>query len=81
MAETSSDVILLPEMGASCVGGPPICASGAAALEDEAVCFVFSAIATVKSVSQMKENGESSTLFLTLNTRLSEEEEESNDDS
>ena len=56
MAETSSDAILLPEMGASCMGGPPIWASKAAALEDEATCFVFGAIATVKSVSQMKEN-------------------------
>jgi len=81
MTETSSDAILLLEMGASCLGGPPIWASGEAALEDEAACFVFGIIATVKSVSQMKENGESSKLFITLNTKLGEEKEESNDDS
>ena len=68
-------------MGASCVRGPPIWASKAAALEDEAACFLFGVIATVKLVSQMKESGESSKLFLTLNTKLNEEEEESNDDS
>ena len=50
-------------------------------LEDEAACLVFGAISTVKSVLKMKENGKSFKLFLTLNTRLSREEEESNDDS
>ena len=66
-------------MVASCVGGPPIWASGAIALEDEATCLAFGAIAIVKSMSQMKENGKSSKLFLTLDTSLSEEEEESKD--
>ena len=74
-------MVLLPEMGASYREGPPIWASGATALEDEATCLIFGAITTVKLVSQMKENGENSKLFLTLNTKLSEEEEESNDDS
>jgi len=48
MVETSLDAVLLPKMGASCMGGPLIWASGAAALEDEAACFIFGAIATVK---------------------------------
>ena len=48
--------------------------------EDEATCFVFGAIATLKSVSQMNKMEKRFKLFLTLNTKLSEEEEESNDD-
>ena len=35
-------------MGASCVEGLPIGASGVIALEDEATCLVFGAISTVK---------------------------------
>ena len=46
----------------------------------QAAYFIFGAIATVKLVLEMKKNGESSKLFLTLNTKLNEEEE-SNDDS
>ena len=61
--------------------GPPIWTSRATALEDEAACLVFSAISTVKSVLKMKESGKSFKLFLILDTRLSGEEEESNDDS
>ena len=49
-------------------------------IENEAACLVFGAISTVKSVSKMKENGKSFKLFLTFDTRLSEEEEESNND-
>ena len=56
MAVTSANVILLPEMGASCMEEPPIWISGVIALEDEAACFVFGVMATVKSVSQMKKN-------------------------
>ena len=50
MAETSSDAILLPEIGASCIEEPPIWISGVIALEDEEAGLVFSAISTVKSV-------------------------------
>jgi len=74
-------MILLPEMGASCVEGPPIWASGATTLEDEATCLVFGAILIVKSVLKMKESRKSFKLFLTLDTRLNIEEEESNHDS
>ena len=55
-------------------------ATGAIALEDEATCLAFGAISTVKLVLKMKESGKSFKLFLSLDTRLSEEEEESNDD-
>jgi len=41
-------MVLLPEMGASCVEVPPIGTSGVIALEDEATCLVFGAISTVK---------------------------------
>ena len=81
MTETSSDVVSLPEMGAACVGGPPIWASGAIALKDEEPCLAFGAISTVKLVSKMKESGKSFKLFLSLDTSVSKEEEESNDDS
>ena len=50
MEETSSDAILLPEMGASCVEELPIWISRAIALEDEEGGLVFGAISTVKSV-------------------------------
>jgi len=50
MEETSSDAILLPEMGASCVEEPPIWISGAIVLEDEVAGLVFGAISTEKSV-------------------------------
>ena len=43
--------------------------------------MVFGAILTVRSVLKMKENGKSIKLFLNLDTRLSGEKEESNDDS
>jgi len=81
MVEISLDAVSLPEMGASCVGGPPIWASGAITLENEATCLAFGAIAIVKLMSQMKKNRKISKLFLTLDTSLSEEEEEFNDDS
>ena len=81
MAKISLDAVSLPEMGASCVGGPSIWASGTIALEDEEPCLAFGAISTVKLVSKMKESGKSFKLFLSLDTSLSEEEEESNDDS
>ena len=54
----------LPEMGAYCVEEPPICISGATALDDEATNFVFGAISTVISVSKMRERRKSSELFL-----------------
>ena len=57
-------MVLLPEMGASCVEVPPIGTSGVIALEDEATCLVFGAISTVKSVLKMKESGKSFKLFL-----------------
>ena len=74
-------MVLLLEMGASYMGGPLIWASRATSLEDEAVCLVFGAISTVKSVLKMKESGKSFKLFLILDTRLNREEEKSNDDS
>ena len=46
-----------------------------------AACLVFGAISTVESVLKTMESGKSFKLFLILDTRLSEEEEESNDDS
>ena len=46
-------MVLLPEMGASYVEETSICVSGAVALEDEATCLAFDAIAIVKPVSQM----------------------------
>ena len=63
------------------MGGSPIWASGAIALEDEATCLAFGAISTVKLVSKMKESEKIFKLFLSLDTSLSEEKEESNDDS
>ena len=50
-------------------------------LEDEVACLVFGAISTMTSVLKIKESGKIFKLFLTLDTRLSREEEESNDDS
>ena len=50
-------------------------------LEDDAACLVFGAISTVKLVLKTNESGKSFKLFLTLDTRLSGKEEESNDDS
>ena len=72
-------MVLLPEIGASCMEEPPIWVSGATAFEDEAVCLAFGAIATVESVLKMVKTEKSFKLFLTL--RGSNEEEESNDDS
>jgi len=72
-------MVLLPEMGVSCVEGPPIWTYGATTLEDEAACLVFGAISTVKSVLKMKESGKSFKLFLIFDTRLSGEEEFNND--
>jgi len=43
-------MVLLPEIGASCVEETPIGVSGAAVLEDEATCLAFGAISTVKPV-------------------------------
>ena len=43
-------MVLLPEMGASCVKELPIWTSEVAALEDEATGFVFGAISTVNFV-------------------------------
>ena len=74
-------MILLPEMGASCAEGPPIWVSEAATLEDEATCLAFGAIAIVKSVLKTMKMKKSFKLFLTLDKKLNEEEEESNDDS
>ena len=75
-------MVLLLEMGASCVEAPSICVSEAAALEDEATCLAFGAIAIVKSLLKTMKMKKSFKLFLTLDTKLSEEEEEeSNNDS
>ena len=46
-------MVLLPEMGASCVEEPPIWISGAIALEDKEAVLVFGAILTMKSVLKM----------------------------
>ena len=73
-------MVLVPEMGASCMEEPPIWTSEATALEDETVGLFFGAISTVKLVLKMKESRKSFKLFLILDTRLSGEEEESNDD-
>ena len=43
--------------------------------------MVFAAISTVKSTLKMMKMEKNFKLFLTLDTKLSEEEEESNDDS
>ena len=43
--------------------------------------MVFGAISTIESVLKMKKSGKSFKLFSILDTRLSREEEESNDDS
>ena len=45
----------LPKTGASYMEEPPICVSGAIALDDEATSFIFEAISTVNSVSKMRE--------------------------
>ena len=73
-------MVLLPEMGASCVEEPPIWISGVIALEDKEAGLVFGAISTEKLVLKTKKI-KIFNLFLTLDTKLSEEEEESNDDS
>ena len=60
-------MVLIPEIGASCMEEPPIWVSGITAFEDEAVCLAFGAIATVESVLKMVERKEQSLeLFLTL---------------
>jgi len=59
----------------------PIWVSRAASLEDEATCLAFGAITMVKSESQTVKIEKNFKLFLTLDKKLSEEEEESNDDS
>ena len=46
-------MVLLPDMGASCVEEPPIWISRATALEDEEEGLAFGAISTVKSVLKM----------------------------
>jgi len=46
-------MVLLTEMGASCVEEPPIWIFGATALEDEETSLVFGAILTVRSVLKM----------------------------
>jgi len=74
-------MVLLPEMGASCVEEPSIWISWAIALEDEEAGLVFGAISTVKSVLKTIKLEQSFKLFLTIDTKLSEEEEESNDNS
>ena len=73
-------MVLLPEMGVSCVEGPPIRISGATTLEDKEAGLVFGAILAVRLVLKTVEE-KSFKLFLTLDIMLSEEEEESNDGS
>ena len=81
MVETSSNAILLLEMGAFCVEEPPIWISVAIALEDEEAGLNFGVIYTVKLVLKTMKMKKSFKLFLILDTKLNEEEEESNDDS
>ena len=50
-------------------------------LEDEEAGLVFGVISTVKSVLKMIKLEQSFKLFLTLDAKLREEEEKSNDDS
>ena len=73
-------MVLLPKMGTSYTKGP-IWVSEVAALEDKEAGLVFGAISTVKLVLKMMKMEKSFKLFLTLDTKLSKEEEESNDDS
>jgi len=60
---------------------PPIWVSGTMALEGEAACLAFGAIATVESVLGMKETRRTKKLQAFLTLRGSNEEEESDDDS
>ena len=73
-------MVLLPEIGASCMEEPPIWVSEATAFEDEAVCLAFGAIATVESVLKMVKMKRTKPRAF-LNPNRSNEEEESNDDS
>ena len=73
-------MVLLPEIGASCMEEPPIWVSGTTAFEDEAVCLAFGAIATVESVLKMVGTKRTKPRAF-LNPKRSNEEEESNDDS
>jgi len=57
-------MVLLPEMGASCVEEHPICTSRATTLEDEATSLVFEAILAANSVKKMRKRGKGSKLFL-----------------
>ena len=59
-------MVLLPEIGASCMEEPPIWVSGATAFEDEATCLAFGAIATVESVLKMVKTEKSFELFLNV---------------
>ena len=65
-------------MAASCMEGPPIWVLEAAALEDEEAGLNFGVIFAVKLVLKTMKMEKSFKLFLTLDTKLSEEKEESN---
>jgi len=73
-------MILLPEIGASCMEKSPIWVSGTTAFEDEAVCLAFGAITIVESVLKMVETRRTKPQAF-LNPKRPDEEEESNDDS
>ena len=51
-------MVLIPEIGASCMEELPIWVSGTIAFEDEAVCLAFGAITTEESVLRMKKREE-----------------------
>ena len=57
-------MILLPEMGASCIEEPPICTSEVTTLEDEATGLVFGAILAANSVKKMRKRRKGLKLFL-----------------
>ena len=63
MAKTRSNGSL-PKMGTSCVEEPPICTSGAIALDDEATGFVFGAISTMNFVSKTRKGKKKLRVFL-----------------
>ena len=73
-------MVLLPEIGASCMEEPPIWVSGTKAFKDEAVCLAFGAIATVESVLKMVGTKRTKPRAF-LNPKRPNEEDESNDDS
>jgi len=56
-------MILLPEIGSSCMEEPPIRVSGATALEDEEAGLVLGAILTVKSLLKVMKMEESFEIF------------------